>query len=84
MSTTISVTTLRNEMRSIVDRVRKGEDFTVLYRNRAAFRIVSMEADFDPDQAETDRLHGAAAVGRSSEGLSAADHDRTLYGEPGG
>ncbi len=83
MSTTINVKTLRHEMKRIVDRVRAGEKFTVLYRSRPAFRIVPVDAGFDPGPAETDPLYGAPAVGRSSDGLVAADHDRILYGAPG-
>lgn len=84
MSTTINVKTLRHEMRRIIDRVKEGEDFTVLYRSRPAFRIVPLGSGVDPGPAETDPLYGAPAVGRSSDELSAADHDRILYGEPGG
>lgn len=83
MSTTINVKTLRHEMRRIVDRVQEGEDFTVLYRSRPAFRIVPVDASSDPGPVETDPLYGAPAVGRSGDGLAAADHDRILYGEPG-
>ena len=83
MSTTINVKTLRHEMRRIVDRVREGEDFTVLYRSRPAFRIVPIDASLDPGPAETDPLYEAPAVGRSSDGFAAVDHDRILYGEPG-
>lgn len=84
MSSTINVKTLRHEMGRIIERVRKGEDFTVLYRSRPAFRIVPLEGVSDLGPAEKDSLYKAAAVGRSTDGLSAADHDRILYGAPRG
>ncbi|WP_419163853.1 type II toxin-antitoxin system Phd/YefM family antitoxin [Candidatus Palauibacter sp.] len=83
MSTTINVKTLRHEMGRIIERVRKGEDFTVLYRSRPAFRIVPVGAGLDLGPAEADSLYGAGAVGKSSDGLTAAEHDRILYGESG-
>lgn len=83
MSSTINVKTLRHEMGRIIARVREGEDFTVLYRSRPAFRIVPVDGAFDPGPAEKDSLYGAGAVGRSSDGLTAEDHDRILYGAPG-
>lgn len=82
MSSTINVKTLRHEMGRIIERVSKGEDFTVLYRSRPAFRIIPVGAWIDRDSADADPLHGAPAVGRSSDGLTAADHDRVLYGTP--
>jgi prevent-host-death family protein len=80
MSKIISAKTLRNELARIVERVRKGEHFTVLYRSRPAFRILPM----DGSGAELGKLAGeslyqAEAVERSTDGLTAADHDRLLY-----
>jgi hypothetical protein len=60
--------------------VRKGTRFTVLYRSRPAFQIVPMGADERPASAlDDDPLYRAAAVGRSVDGLAAADHDTILY-----
>ena len=39
---TINVKTLRKEMGRIIKRVGKGEDFTILYRSRPAFRILPL------------------------------------------
>ena len=69
-------------MGRIIDRVRKGEDFTVLYRSRPAFRIVPLSGVFSHGIAEDDSLYRAEAVGRSDDGLTAEHHDRSLYGEP--
>ena len=81
MNTTINAKQLRASLPSVVERVRKGARFTVLYRSRAAFQIVPVDDDagaFPPLQ--EDPLFGADAVGRSTDGKSSADHDRTLYG----
>ena len=80
MPTTINVKTLRYEMRRIVERVKKGEHFTVLYRSRPAFRIVPLHGGAALGRPEDDSLFGAGAVGRSTDGLTSADHDRSLYG----
>lgn len=81
MSQTINVKTLRHEMREVVARVRKGEEFTVLYRSRPAFRIVPVDGGFGDGTPDADSLYGAGGVGRSGDGLTAADHDRILYGD---
>ena len=81
MDTTINAKRLRASLPGIVARVRRGVRFTVLYRSRPAFRIVPVdEAAAAPDTLEEDPLYGAAAVGRSRDGRSAADHDEDLYG----
>ncbi len=83
MSTTINVKTLRSEMGRIIERVGRGEDFTVLYRSRPAFRIVPLGGSLARGLPEDDALFGAKAVGSSTDGLTAADHDRILYGQLG-
>ena len=83
MSTTINVKTLRHEMRRIIERVKRGEDFTVLYRSRPAFRIVPLHGGVAVGRPEDDSLFGAEALGSSSDGLTSADHDRVLYGQSG-
>ncbi|MBI4264250.1 MAG: hypothetical protein HY657_07730 [Acidobacteria bacterium] len=65
----------------MVERVRKGTRFTVIYRSRPAFQIVPVTEEGQPGVAlEDDPLYRAPAVGRSSDGRTAADHDATLYG----
>ena len=83
MATTINVKTLRSEMGRIIERVGRGEDFTVLYRSRPAFRIVPLVGSLAQGLPEDDTLFGAEAVGSSTDGLTAADHDRILYGQLG-
>ncbi len=82
MSKTISAKTLRDQLARVVERVRKGEDFTVLYRSRPAFRIVPVDGSrLELGNLEDDPIYEAEAVGRSTDGLKAADHDRILYGK---
>lgn len=80
MNVSINAKRLRATLPEIVERVRKGTRFTVIYRSRPAFQIVPMQAS---DQAavalEDDPLYRAPAVGRSKDGLRAAEHDSVLY-----
>jgi len=65
----------------IVERVRGGEQFTVLYRSRPAFRIVPIGEEQIPIiSLGKDPLYQAGAVGEPSDGLSSDDHDSVLYG----
>ena len=82
MTTVINAKTLRTRLASIIQRVRKGDRFTVLYRSRPAFQIVPVDSDsMALGELEDDPLYKAEAVGCSADGLSATDHDRVLYGE---
>ncbi len=78
--TIINVKQMRASLPEIVESVKQGEHFTVLYRSRPAFRIVPVDY---PDPVSTplhkDPLYGAGAVGLSSDGLSSTDHDALLY-----
>jgi antitoxin (DNA-binding transcriptional repressor) of toxin-antitoxin stability system len=81
MNITINAKQLRASLPSLVERVRKGARFTVLYRSRAAFQIVPMDAsEATTSPLADDPLFRAAAVGCSTDGRSAADHDAVLYG----
>ncbi len=83
MSEIINAKTLRHQLARIVARVRKGEDFTVLYRSRPAFRIVPVHgAVSELGDLEDDPLYQSEAVGHAGDGLTAADHDGLLYGKP--
>jgi prevent-host-death family protein len=80
----INAKQLRASLPKVVERVRKGAHFTVLYRGRPAFRIVPMDEfpGSESDLAKEPLFH-AKPVGRSSDDRSAADHDLTLYGYDG-
>lgn len=81
MESTINAKTLRAELAAILERVRKGERITVLYRSRAVCRLVPVEGVEQPLGAPTeDPLYQAGAVGRSNDGLRASEHDAVLYG----
>jgi antitoxin (DNA-binding transcriptional repressor) of toxin-antitoxin stability system len=71
----------RTLLPDVVRRVRQGGRFIVLYRSRPAFQIVPID---EPATTRLpladDPLYHAAAVGRSTDGRSAQDHDRILYG----
>jgi prevent-host-death family protein len=82
MSTVINAKTLRNQLAKIVQRVRKGDRFTVLYRSRPAFQIVPVDSsELELGDLEADPIYEAKAVGRSKDGKTAAEHDEILYRE---
>lgn len=81
MQQTINTKELRASLQKIVEDVKRGKQFTVLYRSRPAFRIVPLDdADRVTYPLEKDPLYHAGAVGKSSDGLSDVDHDAILYG----
>jgi prevent-host-death family protein len=81
MDRTINAKELRASLPKIVERVRRGERFTVIYRSRPALRLVPVSDDtLRSVPLEDDPLYRAEAVGASSDGLSSRDHDRILYG----
>jgi prevent-host-death family protein len=80
MNVSINAKRLRATLPDVVERVRKGTRFTVIYRSRPAFQIVPVN-DSGAARASLadDPLYRAAAVGSSSDGRTAADHDAILY-----
>lgn len=81
MRITINAKELRASLPEVVARVKKGARFMVLYRSRPAFQIVPVdETPAAESPLETDPLYRAKPVGRSTDGLTAADHDVHLYG----
>jgi prevent-host-death family protein len=77
----INAKRLRASLPDVVERVRKGTRFTVIYRSRPAFQIVPVsEAEQGSVPLADDPLYHAPAVGRSKDGRTAADHDTVLYG----
>ncbi|HOX04742.1 MAG TPA: hypothetical protein P5555_21335 [Candidatus Paceibacterota bacterium] len=80
MSTMINAKQLRASLPDLVNRVRRGETFTVLYRSRPAFQMIPAETtpDVEGSLAE-DPLYRARALGRSTDGADAARHDTVLY-----
>ena len=83
MQKIINIKELRGSMPQIVESVKHGDHFTVLYRSRPAFRIVPLEEeDRISLPLSKDPLYHAEAVGESSDGLSAIEHDSVLYENP--
>jgi len=82
MKRIINVKELRASLPEIVRRVRQGDQYTVLYRSRPAFRIISVDENEKIElPLSDDPLYKAPAVGNSRDGLNACDHDRILYGK---
>lgn len=78
---TINAKELRATLPEVVARVRRGARYTVIYRSRPAFEIVPMgEVEKPRVPLVEDPLYRAKPVGRSSDGLKAAEHDVVLYG----
>ena len=76
----ISAKQLRERLRDVVEKVRHGKRFTVLYRSRPAFDIVPVDSPpLDSIPLESDTLYQAPAVGASESGDAAARHDEVLY-----
>lgn len=80
MAISINAKTLRGSLPDVVRRVQKGARFTVIYRSRPAFKIVPLDdAEHAVPPLSEDPLYQAEAIGESSDGRSAADHDELLY-----
>ena len=79
---TINAKRLRASLPEVVKRVRKGTRFTVVYRSRPAFQIVPVgEGERAMLPLDEDPLYKSKGVGRSTDGLTANDHDKILYGK---
>ena len=80
MNVPINAKRLRATLSDVVERVRKGTRFTVIYRSRPAFQIVPVNDAGDlPVALNDDPLYGAEAVGSSADRLTSTDHDAILY-----
>lgn len=78
----INVKELRASMQEVLKRVKQGDQYTVIYRSRPAFKIVGVDVEDEVNvPLENDPLYGAPAVGQSHDGLTAKDHDLSLYGK---
>jgi prevent-host-death family protein len=80
MNTLITAKELRASLPSVVERVRRGARFTVVYRSRPAFHLIPVEAtSAEASDLKSDPLYQAKALGRSTDKRTAADHDQLLY-----
>ena len=80
MNVPINAKRLRATLPDVVERVRKGTRFTVIYRSRPAFQIVPVDdRDSAPISLSDDTLYHAQAVGSSDDGRTSVNHDAVLY-----
>ena len=81
MNITINAEQLRASLPKLVESVRRGARYTVLYRSRRAFQIIPVDDNDAPRGAlQDDPLYRAKALGKSADGRTASDHDAILYG----
>ena len=77
----INAKRLRASLPDVVEQVRKGTRFTVIYRSRPAFQIVPIDdSEQEKRPLADDPLYRAGPVGQSEDGRTASDHDAVLYG----
>ena len=80
MNVPINAKRLRATLPDVVERVRKGTRFTVIYRSRPAFQIVPVDDESSaPTSFAHDTLYRAQPVGSSDDGRASVDHDAILY-----
>ena len=80
MNTIINAKELRASLPKVVEKVRRGARYTVLYRSRPAFQLVPIDAAAGAlGDLKDDPLYHAKPLGHSTDGRRAADHDSILY-----
>ena len=80
MNVPINAKRLRATLPDVVERVRKGTRFTVIYRSRPAFQIVPVDDEGSAMVSlAKDPLYRARPVGSSRDGRRSVDHDAILY-----
>ena len=80
MPKVINAKQLRERLQDVVEKVRRGGRFTVLYRSRPAFDIVPVgDPSMESAPLELDPLYRASPVGTSESGDAGARHDEVLY-----
>ena len=79
----INAKELRQLLKEVVDAVRAGKSYTVLYRSRPAFRIVPLEERPSRKTCplEQDPLYKAGPLFDSGTGDVGRRHDEILYEE---
>ena len=80
MNTIINAKELRASLPKVVEKVRRGARYTVLYRSRPAFQLVPIDGAAGAlGDLKDDPLYHAKPLGHSTDGQRAADHDSILY-----
>jgi antitoxin (DNA-binding transcriptional repressor) of toxin-antitoxin stability system len=78
----INAKRLRRELGRILERVRRGERFTVLYRSRPMCDLVPPGgAGPGPGPLDEDPIFSADGIAASTDGRTSEDHDRDIYGQ---
>jgi len=79
----INAKELRQILGKVVEAVRAGRRYTVLYRSRPAFRIVPIgeQPTRELCPLEQDPLYQMGALGHSGDPSVADRHDEIIYGE---
>ena len=76
----ISAKQLRERLRDVVESVKRGRRYTVLYRSQPVFDIVPVGGpSIENVPLASDPLYQAPPVGLSASGDAAARHDEVLY-----
>jgi prevent-host-death family protein len=80
VNTLINAKELRASLPSVIEQVRRGTRFTVVYRSRPAFHLIPVEdTTAGTGDLKSDSLYRAKSLGRSRDGRKADDHDAILY-----
>jgi antitoxin (DNA-binding transcriptional repressor) of toxin-antitoxin stability system len=80
MNTIISAKELRASLPAVVEKVRRGASFTVVYRHRPAFQVVPVDQTRrEVGDLQRDPLYHAKPLCCSTDGLRAANHNSILY-----
>jgi antitoxin (DNA-binding transcriptional repressor) of toxin-antitoxin stability system len=80
MNVPINAKRLRATLPDVVERVRKGTRFTVIYRSRPAFQIVPVDDKGGaPISLADETLYRAKAVGSSDDGRTSELSSRTFW-----
>jgi antitoxin (DNA-binding transcriptional repressor) of toxin-antitoxin stability system len=80
MNVSINAKHLRSTLPDVVERVRKGTRFTVIYRSRPAFQIVPVDDSGSGSiSLADDTLYRAQPVGSSDDERTSIEHDAILY-----
>jgi len=77
---TINAKQLRASLPEIVEQVRRGQEFLVVYRSRPAFRLVPTRPGSALPPLEEDPIFEAGAIGSTRERTRNEDIDDVVYG----
>ena len=80
MHTVISSGQLKSNFGQIIGQIKRGNKFTVSYRNSPAFEILPIiKRKRFMDNLKSDPIYHSGPLGRSSTGDVSVNHDKVLY-----